>query len=654
MITSKFIVTSRSLMYSLSAVFALMVSFSGNAGEAEADTLAATSQSTPLSEEKKEDLKKPVVLEDLAYGNILFDYYRGQSIEALNSILVAQKRDVLPNHSQSARLLSGVIYLDLNMLDHAQTIFNELLTEEDLKSGLLSKIEFYLGKLHYRQGDYQKAEFRLSRVLNSIEVTLKDEALIMLSNIAIYADLKDKARNWLAQVSQDSKMAAISRYNLGVLWLREGNIVEATKLLDAVHPKYTEDKVVKSLQDKAKVALGYYHLSHKQYPQARKFLFDVRLSSPQANKALLGVGWSYGEDGNYERALSHWLELSKRDIRDIAVQESLLAIPFAYQRLNSMQLSLQQYVAASNAFQEQLNLIDELLKQINEEGLIEDFVNKIVTNKFDSIKDGDIIDSKLFGDKFDYYLYELVSQHEFNEGFRSYQKLGKLAQILSHWESQLPTFTDIIQANEIRFAERIPLVDKYLAEGSFDEFQQQLIGYEEDLKALKNNQKFELIATKEELKLLKRINGLFEKLERIPADMLRPGQLQKAQRARGVLQWQIETGKAGKIWQLEKAVRQIRQTFIEMQTRKIALANARSKAQGRFSGYQGQVDEATQKLLGLRDKIKSQIDVQADELKQQIIAVLAKRQATLNHYLLQSDLSIARLHEKAVKIPELE
>lgn len=654
MLISKIIAYSELLLVRSLLILILFCSLAIQAQQSQDESSNQQEQTAPLSQEKREDLKKPVILEDLAYGNILFDYYRGESIDSLNGILVAQKRQLLPNHAQSARLLSGVIYLDLNMLDHAQKIFNDLLTEEDLKSGLLSRIEFYLGKLHYRQGDYQKAEFRLSRILGSIDPALRDECLIMLSNMAIYADQKEKARNWLAQVSEDSKLAAISRYNLGILWLREANIEEAVKLLNNLHPKYTENRVVKSLQDKAKIALGYYHLSHKQHQLARNYLLDVRLSSPQANKALLGVGWSYGEDGNYERALSHWLELSKRDIRDIAVQEALLAIPFAYQRLNSMQLSLQKYVEASNVFQAQLNLIDELLKKINEEGLIEDFVNNIVSNKFDSIDDGGIIDSNLFGDKFDYYLYELVSQHEFNEGFRSYQKLGKLAQILSHWEAELPTFSDIIQANEIRFEERIPLVDKYLAEGSFNEYQRQLIAFEEDISALKNDQKFELIASKEELKLLKRVNGLFEKLERIPEDMLRPGQLEKAKRARGVLQWQIESGKAGKIWQLEKALRQIKVTFAEMQSRKISLANARAKADGRFTGYQAQVDEATLKLHALRDRIKQQIDVQASDLKQQIIAVLAKRQATLNHYLLQSDLSIARLHEQAVKIPELE
>ena len=602
----------------------------------------------------REDLSIPVELEDLAYGNILFDYYRGKEIEALNGILVAEKRRLLPNHSQSARLLSGVIFLDLGMLTHAQTIFNELLTEKDLQSDLLAKIEFYLGKLHYRHGDFPQAEFRLKRIFEALEPSLRDESLIMLSNMAAIADDKTLAKNWLARVSADSDMAAISRYNLGVLWLREENLEQATFLLTEIHPSYTDDTVVKSLRDKAKVALGYFHLSNKNYSKAREYLTKVRLDSPMANKALLGMGWSYGDEGNYERALAHWLELSNRDIRDLAVQEALLAVPFAYQRLNSLQLSLQKYSLASETFQQQINLIDELLELIESGGLIEEFVKKIVMDQLDSINDDGIEDSSLFGDKYDYYLYELVSQHEFNEGFRSYQKLGKLANILSYWEQQLPAFTDIMKTNQLRFDEKIPLVDNYLEGSALAMYEAMIVQFEEDVTALKNNERFRLLANAEQKRSLKRIDSLFEKIDRLPEGSLSPEQLEKASRAKAVMQWQLEEGKVGKIWQLEKSIIEIRRTLDEMQIRTQALSSARDIAALRFSGYQEEVDLAAESLLGLRDKINAQIAIQARDLKTQISEVLFKRKATLNHYLLQSDLSIARLHEKALKIPELE
>ena len=76
------------------------------------------------------------------------------------------------------------------------------------------------------------------------------------------------------------------------------------------------------------------------------------------------MGWSYLGTGSYRKALSHWLELSQRDVRDIAVQEVLLAIPFAYQKLDSQQQALIAYSSASNSYQQQTELIDELLFEI--------------------------------------------------------------------------------------------------------------------------------------------------------------------------------------------------------------------------------------------------------------------------------------------------
>ena len=59
-------------------------------------------------------------------------------------------------------------------------------------------------------------------------------------------------------------------------------------------------------------------------------------------------------------------------------------------------------------------------------------------------------------------------------------------------------------------------------------------------------------------------------------------------------------------------------------------------------------------LLPLPDSIQEQLEEQANTLKKQIIGLLAQRRATLNHYLLQSDLAVARLHDESLKIPELD
>ena len=120
------------------------------------------------------------------------------------------------------------------------------------------------------------------------------------------------------------------------------------------------------------------------------------------------------------------------------------------------------------------------------------------------------------------------------------------------------------------------------------------------------------------------------------------------------MQWQFEQGKTKKVWELKKSSIVIEKEIAKMKARVVNLASAREHALVRFVGYQSLIDEGSQKLQDLRMRIQGQIDIQADFIKQQILAVLGRRKATLDHFLLQSDLSVARLHEQAVEILEID
>lgn len=607
-----------------------------------------------LSQAQREDLKKPAHLQDLAYGEILYDFYRGEEISALTKILIAQKEVQLPNHAHSAELLSGVIYLNLGMLIKAQDIFKRLLTEQDLKHELLAKIEFYLAKLHYKQHDYPQAKTRLTRVYQSLNVDLKDECLIMLSNIALFDKQLVEARDWLNLVSTDSELLIYTRYNLGILWLKDGQLEQALPFLTKVFLTYEPTDIQRSLQDKAKLALGFYYLKNKQLEEAREQFLSVRLESPFTNKALLGMGWTYVEIGDYNKALSHWLELRKNDIRDIAVQEALLAIPYAYQKLNAMQPALEKYLDATELYQQQLDLIANIEEQVIGGQLVEKLVGRMIKSKQSERDDENISDSRIFGDEYDYYIYELLAQNSFNENFRSYQKLGRLELLIEHWENQLPMLNEMLRANRIRFDDKIPKVDAYLDQGVFDRYRQTYEKTQLDLSYLNKHEKLYLLADQQQTDLHKRIVRLETKIKTIPSDMLTDNQIDKARRARGVLQWQLEEGRAKKIWQLTKSSNQIKTMLSDMGELTTNLTFAREHALTRFVGYQELVNDGSVRLTNLRAGIQVQIDRQADLIKQQILAVLKKRKITLEYFLLQSDLSVARLHEQAVFIPEVE
>ncbi|NJN82643.1 MAG: hypothetical protein HC802_10475 [Caldilineaceae bacterium] len=132
-----------------------------------------------------------------------------------------------------------------------------------------------------------------------------------------------RARNW----------TAYGQFNLGVALVRAGRTERGLQLLDGVGQLVTENPELVALRDKANVAIGYALLQAGRPAEARLALNRVQLAGSQASKALLGAGWADAAEGGYQSALVPWLELHGRAVQDGAVQESYLAVPYAYAEL---------------------------------------------------------------------------------------------------------------------------------------------------------------------------------------------------------------------------------------------------------------------------------------------------------------------------------
>ena len=90
----------------------------------------------------------------------------------------------------------------------------------------------------------------------------------------------------------------------------------------------------------------------------------MRLEGPYSAKALLGVGWADAIQGQYRRALVPWLELRKRNLLDAAVQESYLAVPYAFGKLQADGQAAEYYTSAIESFDAEMQRIDASIEQI--------------------------------------------------------------------------------------------------------------------------------------------------------------------------------------------------------------------------------------------------------------------------------------------------
>ena len=181
-----------------------------------------------------------------------------------------------------------------------------------------------------------------------------------------------KLRNWKGR----TEWASYARFNIGVALVRSGRVDEAVALLDELGSMNPFTYELAALRDKANVALGYALLQDGQPYAAKAPLQRVRLKGPFSNKALLGVGWADAEMDQYGRALVPWMELRGRDLLDSAVQESMLAIPYALAQLDSISQAADHYLNAVEAFYEESSRIDSTISHIESGRFFDEFLSE--------------------------------------------------------------------------------------------------------------------------------------------------------------------------------------------------------------------------------------------------------------------------------------
>ena len=120
------------------------------------------------------------------------------------------------------------------------------------------------------------------------------------------------------------------------------------------------------MRDRANLALGYAYLQNNQPALAKPVLQRVRLDGPFSNKALLGVGWADAAEGQFQEALTPWMELRDRNLLDSAVQEAYLAIPYAFAKLNANAQAAENYELAIQSFDSETVNLDASIAEIND------------------------------------------------------------------------------------------------------------------------------------------------------------------------------------------------------------------------------------------------------------------------------------------------
>jgi hypothetical protein len=428
-----------------------------------------------------DDEIEPTVVRDAQFGEVLFYFYQEEYFPAIVRLLAAQKQTQLENHRDESELLLGGMYLSYGHHLRAAEIFERLLAD-NVGQDVRDRTWFFLAKIWHQRGYLAESQQALDKIEGEMPEPFEAERHMLQAQLLIDNAQHEQAIALLSNWRGRDAWANYAKFNLGVALVRSGKVNDAAKILNQLGKLDPLNEELASLRDKANLALGYAYLQDRQPLAAKAPLQRVRLDGPFSNKALLGVGWADAENDNYRRALVPWMELGNRDLLDPAVQEAMLAIPYAMAKLESISQAADYYLNAVEAFYEEANRIDQAIYRIESGEYLSEFLAQDPLDTtgwywtLDALPEG--MESR--------FLFHLLATHRFQEGLKNYRDLSYLWRNLDDWQQNVDVYRAMLDTREFAYNERLPRTRQSLAQADIDkliarklEFDARLNGIEE-------------------------------------------------------------------------------------------------------------------------------------------------------------------------------
>ncbi len=598
----------------------------------------------PTAQAAKND-REPIVVQDPQYGEVLFYFYQEDYFPAIVRLLAAKEQDQLTDHAEEAELLLGGMYLSYGHHLEAAEIFERLLAG-NVDTDIRDRTWFFLAKIWYQRGYLDKARQALATIEGELPKNLQREALMLDAQIIIDAGEYDtaiaKLQNWKGR----TEWSSYAKFNVGVALVRSGRVDEAAKLLDDLGDMDPFNEELTSLRDKANLALGYALLQDGQHYAAKAPLQRVRLEGPFSNKALLGVGWADAEMNNYNRALVPWMELRGRDLLDSAVQESMLAIPYAMAQLDSISQAADHYMNAIEAFYEETNRLDRTIEHIESGQFFEEFIEDDPLDstgwywRLEELPEGP--EAR--------YLFHLLATHEFQEGLKNYRDLSYLYRNLDTWQQNVDVYANMLETRKEAYEQRLPMVEESLARADLDGMVARKLEFDSVLNNIEESHDWLALATKTEFDLWGEITGL-ESTPALGANIPEAEEVRdKIALLKGVLQWDLERDFKERLWRIRRNLQQAGEALVDTQRSRRQIDETMRTEPLRFGELSDRVYGLGPRIEGHKMRVEDALARQRAFLQEIAVGELQAQKGRLDVYTIQARFALAAIYDIAATV----
>ena len=613
---------------------------------------------------------KNVELRDLYFGEVLYYAYQNLHFDALSRLdnelsqyyeLDESELDPFHTHRGPAEFSVGDIELQYRMTQRAGRAIQVVLGDGlDLATRNVAALQ--LARVFYKKDDPQNALYALDLIREAPEKSDYDKKytldvlrgkepktfrtdvayLSALSNIGtgLFAD----AVRILKSLRNKKKLEGYVLYNLGIALTLNGEEEEGLEAFDKLGRINTGKKDLLALKDKTNLKLADYYLDKSDAKRAKSYFERIRLDGPYSNRALLGSGWVSTANDQYDRALVPWSLLHKRDEINVSVQESLMAVPFAYSKLGAYGKAANLYNHAMAVFSREIKSLDSSIKSIRK--------GKFITALVDENKQNDenwVVNLRTLPETPETrYTLQLLASNDFQESYKNYKDLSMLSGRIDTWLDDLTTYEDMIELRRTHQKPLLPVVEEEfkVIDGRINLRLEQRNNLAGKLKNMLIAPRPEYLATAEERRA-KNVVSALEKISVTHPEAVDADLMYRAKRLRGILLWRVHSEYDQRLTDAYNNLVALDEIIVVLKEKYNSFVRARQAATQSYEGYKVPIRQLRTRLSSAQRKLKGVTAKQGRLLETMAINELDLRRKRLEEYQIKARFALAESYDRA-------
>ena len=505
---------------------------------------------------------------------------------------------------------------------------------------------YRLAKIYHQKLQPINALHTIELIKGQVPEKIRFDLELLKAQIYISNGRFKDAIDVLEKVEGFSDVDGYASYNLAIAYIGNNEVEKGIVQLDKAGQISSSNKYVLGVRDKANLVLGYKLMQNNQPFRAKEYFDRIRLNGPFSNKALLGSGWAAVSGGVAEQAIVPWTILSKRNVTDQSVQEVLLALPFAYGKVEAFGRAAILYGTALETYSKELERLDNSIRSIREGKFLEAVVRE------ESRKDKNwLINLRNLPDAPEtHYLMTMLASNDFQESLKNYFDLDDLQKKIDSWDGYLDSYNEVIAHRSAYYTPLFPpMQEKFRMLDSRMKLRlEQRKKIDDRLKKMLIAPRPDYLAKVDERINLNNIYALEKSLAKgkntLPANIKA-----RIDRLKGVIKWNIETQYQERFTEADKNLRMLNGHVDTLNERYQSFVRTRQAATQSYIGYDDQIRQLKNRIRFADEKIKILLARQGHMLEMMSIEELENRRKRIEALQIKARFSIAESYDRAVK-----